>query len=140
VFSLDTHCIYEEEKLPISHCIRWVTSPGSIQKFAFTIPNSLDGYVSTHYVRRFNSPLFANLFFSIDISMPVMDGLASTRAIRAFEREKKIKPSTIIILTGLTEGNVRQEAVISGASLFLTKPVRLKQLGEILKPLEQLSD
>jgi CheY-like chemotaxis protein len=69
-----------------------------------------------------------------------MDGLASTRAIRAFEREKKIKPATIIILTGLTEGNVRQEAVISGASLFLTKPVRLKQLGEILKPLEQLSD
>jgi CheY-like chemotaxis protein len=71
-----------------------------------------------------------------DISMPVMDGLESTRAIRTFEREQKMKPANIVILTGLVSDSVREEAIISGASVFLTKPVRLKELGEILKKME----
>lgn len=67
--------------------------------------------------------------------MPVMDGLASTRAIRAFEREQKLTAAHIIILTGLIEDNVQKEAIASGANLFLTKPVRLKVLGQVVEPL-----
>lgn len=69
----------------------------------------------------------------MDISMPVMDGLESTRRIRGFEREKKLKPVTIILLTGLASASIQQEAFSSGANLFLTKPVRLKELGRILE-------
>jgi CheY-like chemotaxis protein len=68
----------------------------------------------------------------MDISMPVMDGLESTRAIRAFEKSEKMKPSRIIVLTGLGLEGVEQEALDSGASLFLTKPVRLKELSVTL--------
>ncbi|KAF2665991.1 hypothetical protein BT63DRAFT_46279 [Microthyrium microscopicum] len=68
----------------------------------------------------------------MDISMPVMDGLESTRAIRSFERDSKMKPSNIIVLTGLSLATVEQEALASGASLFITKPVRLKELNSIL--------
>jgi CheY-like chemotaxis protein len=65
--------------------------------------------------------------------MPVMDGLESTRAIRAFEQEQKMKPANIIVLTGLASASVEQEALASGASLYLTKPVRLRDLSSILK-------
>ncbi|KAF2815954.1 uncharacterized protein BDZ99DRAFT_493882 [Mytilinidion resinicola] len=68
----------------------------------------------------------------MDISMPVMDGLTSTRLIRAYERLHKLKPAIIILLTGLASASVQQEANASGADLFLTKPVRLRDLGKIL--------
>lgn len=68
-----------------------------------------------------------------DISMPRMDGLESTRRIRAFEKANGLKATTIIALTGLASAASQQEAYSSGVDLFLTKPVRLKELAEILK-------
>ncbi len=64
--------------------------------------------------------------------MPVMDGLESTRRIREFERSSKLKAATIIALTGLASASIQQEAFASGIDLFLTKPVRLKELDGIL--------
>jgi CheY-like chemotaxis protein len=61
-----------------------------------------------------------------------MDGLESTRAIRTFEQEQKMKPANIIVLTGVVSASVEQEALASGASLYLTKPIRLKELNSIL--------
>jgi CheY-like chemotaxis protein len=69
----------------------------------------------------------------LDISMPVMGGLESTRAIRAFEKEQQIPAAIIIVLTGMASASIEQEAVGSGASLFLTKPLRFKELGSILE-------
>jgi CheY-like chemotaxis protein len=69
----------------------------------------------------------------LDISMPIMDGLESTRAIRAFEQEQNMQPTKIIVLTGVVSASVENEAYASGASLYLTKPVRLKELSSILK-------
>ena len=65
--------------------------------------------------------------------MPVMDGLAATREIRKHERSLGQKACTIIALTGLGSADSQQEAFSSGVDLFLTKPVRLKYLREILK-------
>ncbi|KAL4790914.1 hypothetical protein BDV19DRAFT_371503 [Aspergillus venezuelensis] len=69
----------------------------------------------------------------MDISMPVMDGLESTREIRAFEkesqqREPNFKNATVIALSGLGSAPVRQEAFNSGIDLFLSKPVRFQEL------------
>ncbi|KAL4901232.1 hypothetical protein BDW74DRAFT_160537 [Aspergillus multicolor] len=77
----------------------------------------------------------------LDISMPVMDGLESTREIRLFEKTQRespsFKPATIIALSGLGSASVRQEALTSGLDLFLSKPVRfqelIKQLGELMR-------
>jgi signal transduction histidine kinase/CheY-like chemotaxis protein len=71
-------------------------------------------------------------FVLMDVSMPVMDGLSATREIRAFEREQGLSPTTIIALTGLASTKTEEEAFASGVDLFLTKPVQLKNLKDVL--------
>ncbi|KAI4724544.1 hypothetical protein E4T49_07724 [Aureobasidium sp. EXF-10728] len=72
-------------------------------------------------------------FVLMDINMPQMDGLESTRRIRAFERAKGLRPAVIVALTGMASASVQQEAFASGVDLFLTKPVRLKELTKIFE-------
>lgn len=63
-------------------------------------------------------------YILMDISMPVMDGIASTKAIRQFERDKRIEsPATIIALTGLGDGTAQQDAFHAGFDQFLSKPI-----------------
>ena len=68
----------------------------------------------------------------MDISMPVLDGYEATRQIRRFEEQNGLNPATIVALTGLGSAQARQEAYDCGVDLFLTKPVRLKELTKIL--------
>ncbi|KAM0460566.1 hypothetical protein ACHAPV_004839 [Trichoderma viride] len=72
-------------------------------------------------------------YIFMDVSMPVMDGFEATRRIRAYEREHQLKPCVIFALTGLASESAQQEAFGSGVDLFLTKPVKLKELGMILR-------
>ncbi|CAN8098210.1 unnamed protein product [Discula destructiva] len=70
----------------------------------------------------------------MDISMPVMDGLTSTRKIRAFEAENGIEPpSTIIALTGLASAEAQEDALNAGITKFLVKPVKFGELKGLLK-------
>lgn len=71
-------------------------------------------------------------YYDADISMPLMDGLQSTRKIRQLERAEKIEPATVIALTGLASATIQREAIASGMDLFLTKPVDLKSLQRTL--------
>ncbi|KAK9846925.1 uncharacterized protein MYU51_000035 [Penicillium brevicompactum] len=65
----------------------------------------------------------------MDISMPIMDGLESTRRIREFEKELKTKTRvTVVALTGLAQADVQRDAFRSGMDMFLTKPVRMGSL------------
>ncbi|KAG5975204.1 hypothetical protein E4U55_007795 [Claviceps digitariae] len=68
----------------------------------------------------------------MDISMPVMDGFEATRHIRAIEMESGLHRCTIFALTGLASADAQQEAFTSGIDLFLTKPVKLAELSQIL--------
>ncbi|CAK3934150.1 Hybrid signal transduction histidine kinase B [Lecanosticta acicola] len=68
----------------------------------------------------------------MDINMPCLNGFEATRQIRGFEKMMGIEPATIIALTGLGSASAQQEAFSSGFDMFLTKPVRLKELTKIL--------
>lgn len=68
----------------------------------------------------------------MDISMPVMDGLEATRRVRQVEVATQLRRSKIIALTGLNSAEVQNEAFASGVDVFLTKPVRFKDLSPFL--------
>jgi CheY-like chemotaxis protein len=69
----------------------------------------------------------------MDISMPVMDGMTSTRLIREHENKANLKPAHIIVLTGLTSASAKLEAWTSGVDDFLTKPVNFNNLDGLMK-------
>jgi len=69
--------------------------------------------------------------------MPVMDGFEASRHIRAFEKKMGLKPVVIIALTGLGSSEAQHEAFVSGINLFLTKPVRLKELTKLLGTIKE---
>jgi CheY-like chemotaxis protein len=69
----------------------------------------------------------------MDISMPHMDGMEATRQIRAHEAQLGLKPAKIIALTGLASAQAQQEAFSSGIDMFLTKPIRQRELEAALR-------
>ncbi|KAI6884704.1 hypothetical protein KC334_g15969, partial [Hortaea werneckii] len=73
----------------------------------------------------------------MDINMPVLNGFEATRLIRAFEQQHGLHPAHIIALTGLGTASAQHEAFSSGVDLFLTKPVRLKELSRVLEEVKK---
>jgi two-component system, sensor histidine kinase len=63
----------------------------------------------------------------MDMQMPVMDGLAATRAIRLLERCAGVR-TPIIMLSANAMSQHRQDAVAAGADLHLAKPVTAASL------------
>lgn len=78
-----------------------------------------------------NKPRFD--FVLMDISMPVMNGLESTRRIREFEDEQGFeKKATIIALTGLASAEAQADAESSGVDIYMAKPVKFQALRPLL--------
>jgi CheY-like chemotaxis protein/HPt (histidine-containing phosphotransfer) domain-containing protein len=70
----------------------------------------------------------------MDVRMPVMDGLAATRAIRAIERERGTIPIPIIALTANASLEDMQRSHSAGCNAHLSKPIsKLELLGAIEK-------
>ena len=67
-----------------------------------------------------------------DMSMPVMDGMSATRAIRRYEEAYNVPRCCIIALTGLASNSARLEAWNSGIDQYMTKPVNFKKLADAL--------
>jgi CheY-like chemotaxis protein len=67
----------------------------------------------------------------MDLHMPVMDGLAATRAIRALNSPVKNIP--IIALTADAMNNAQEEALAAGVNFFVTKPVHMARLQEAIE-------
>ena len=65
----------------------------------------------------------------MDIQMPVMDGLTATRAIR---EELKLETLPVIALSAGVMAEEKQHALDAGVNDFLSKPVDLNQLAEMI--------
>lgn len=70
----------------------------------------------------------------MDVQMPGMDGLEATRRLRAHAKTANIP---IIMLTALTMPGDRDRCLEAGANHYLSKPVRLKELMEIIPKILQ---
>ena len=67
-----------------------------------------------------------------DMSMPIMDGMSATRAIRQYERTNNLPRCSIVALTGLASPSAKLEAWNSGIDHFMTKPINFKALEQLL--------
>lgn len=76
----------------------------------------------------------------MDMSMPVMDGMSATRAIRQYEQEYSIPRCSILALTGLASASAKLEAWNSGIDQFMTKPINFKSLQQSLEKLKAKKD
>ncbi|KAJ5131809.1 hypothetical protein N7448_005967 [Penicillium atrosanguineum] len=71
-------------------------------------------------------------FVLMDISMPVMDGLVSTSKIRQYEKEKRLRPSCIMAVTGVASESMQQQAQKAGINQYLIKPLSLHELKGLM--------
>lgn len=72
----------------------------------------------------------------MDLQMPVMGGLESTKLIRAFENDSEsLKRATIIALTGSELQENRESCIEVGMDDFIEKPMRVETLNKFIHPL-----
>lgn len=67
----------------------------------------------------------------MDVQMPIMDGLASTRQIRKEEVKKNIR-TTIIALTAGASLDDKEKCMNAGMDYYLAKPINQKELKKVL--------
>jgi CheY-like chemotaxis protein len=67
----------------------------------------------------------------MDIMMPDMDGYATIRAIRTFDRFKTLP---IVAVTAKVMGGERERCLAAGADEYVTKPVNSTELRTALDP------
>lgn len=68
----------------------------------------------------------------MDLTLPVMDGLAATAIIRNNEQMREVP---IIAVTAHQESDLRAEAKASGFNAYVTKPIDIPWLDELIKGL-----
>jgi len=89
----------------------------------FRVTCATNGYDALNFLKEFSYD-----FMLTDYNMPGMDGL------RLSEEAKKIVPElTIIMLTGATLDELKTDAIESGISAVLAKPVSTSELLYIIK-------
>jgi PAS domain S-box-containing protein len=65
----------------------------------------------------------------MDVQMPVLDGLAATRQIRAIA---ELRATPIIALTALAMAGDAERGLAAGINVYLTKPVTLRQIRAVI--------
>jgi CheY-like chemotaxis protein/HPt (histidine-containing phosphotransfer) domain-containing protein len=69
----------------------------------------------------------------MDRQMPVMDGLAATRAIRQWEQAHHRPPTPIIALTASALKGDQEKFVAAGCTAYLTKPIKQEVLLQAIR-------
>jgi CheY-like chemotaxis protein len=69
----------------------------------------------------------------MDWQMPIMDGLAATRTIRAWEQANDRPPTPIIALTASASKGDKEKCLAAGCTAFLTKPIKQEVLLQAIK-------
>ncbi len=96
------------------------TIGGYLEDKGYALSYALNGLVAVKLARELRPALIL-----MDIQMPVMDGLAAIRDIRA---DAALKDIPIVALTALTMPGDRERCLAAGATEYLSKPVSMTAL------------
>jgi len=69
----------------------------------------------------------------MDCQMPELDGYATTRKIRQREAEKRLTRVHVVAMTANAMEGDREKCLAAGMDDFITKPVRIEELGATLE-------
>lgn len=69
----------------------------------------------------------------MDWALPGMDGLETTRRLRALERELGLARTPIVAMTASSRPGDRERCLASGMDDFIAKPVSMGTLGEVIR-------
>ena len=69
----------------------------------------------------------------MDVQMPVMDGIAATQAIRAWERHHAVLPVPILALTANAMSGDVQQCLDAGCTAHVAKPVKKQVLLDAIE-------
>ncbi|EPX77707.1 Sensor histidine kinase/response regulator [Litoreibacter arenae DSM 19593] len=84
-------------------------------------------------VEAFKSDSFDLVF--MDISMPEMDGMEASRAIRELEQERGLPPTPIIAMTAHAMEGDEERIRAAGLSHYLTKPLKKEKIHQLIAEL-----
>jgi PAS domain S-box-containing protein len=101
-----------------------LTVGGYFEDRGYAMHYAANGVVAVKLARELRPALIL-----MDIQMPVMDGLAAIREIRA---DPAIKDIPIVALTALAMPGDRERCLAAGATDYMSKPVNLKALAELV--------
>lgn len=79
----------------------------------------------------FRSEQYALIF--MDISMPVMDGIEATKAIRSFEAKHELDETPIVALTAHALEGDRERFIDAGMNDYITKPLGKERLEAVIR-------
>ncbi|QIW94659.1 hypothetical protein AMS68_000177 [Peltaster fructicola] len=68
----------------------------------------------------------------LDLQMPGRDGIEACKDIRAYEKDKALRPALVFIVTGQDSLLDRRNAAEAGADRFFVKPLALKSLEQAI--------
>ncbi|MDO8330254.1 MAG: 7TM diverse intracellular signaling domain-containing protein [Fluviicoccus sp.] len=101
-----------------------------LKKLGVKVVQTADGEKAAQYVYQHHAAIDLIL---MDCEMPLMDGFASTRHIRHFEAERRLKPLPIVALTAHVLPEYQQKCLEGGMDDYLAKPIRLRVLSSVLE-------
>ncbi|WP_322892270.1 hybrid sensor histidine kinase/response regulator [Yoonia sp. 72] len=101
-----------------------------LRSFGAKVATAEDGHIGLERVQQESFDLVL-----MDLQMPVMDGLAATRAIRALGIELPI-----VGLTANAFAEDRQRCLDAGMTDFMAKPVTRDKLGSVLRSFRSAQD
>jgi signal transduction histidine kinase/DNA-binding response OmpR family regulator len=107
------HCILLVEDYPANVLV----ATSMLERFGYAYEVASNGLDALDRFRRGAVSLIL-----MDVQMPGIDGLETTRRIRAFEREANRRPVPIIAMTAHVTGADRQTCLDAGMDDYLPKP------------------
>lgn len=110
-----------------------------LAKLGNTVDHAVDGEMAVQNFRRHNIHKVGVAYDLVlmDCEMPVVNGFEATRRIRKIEAESQLAATPIIALTAHVMDDVIAQCREVGMDDYVSKPVQLKLLQEILVPYGQ---
>ena len=109
------------------NAVNRIVARGLLESLGFAVELAEDGREALAMLERGRYDLVL-----MDLQMPVLDGFAATRALRAREERTGARRLPVVAMTAAAVTGERERCLAAGMDDFLTKPVALATLTSVL--------